>query len=64
MKQIIQFGPYKQPRFNKYVLQKVKGLSRQRYCLIFDLKESKFAEALILWGSKFHICLALCGIEF
>ena len=40
------------------VLQKVQGHSRQRHCLILNLKESKFAEFFISRG------IALYGIEF
>ena len=39
--------PYKYPRFGKYVLHKVQGCSRQRHCLIFNVKESKIAEFFI-----------------
>ena len=39
-------------------LQKVQGHSRQRHCLILNLKESKFAEFFISRG------IALYGIEF
>ena len=47
-----------------YPLHKVQGHSTQRHCLIFSLKESKFAEFFIWRGSKFHIWLALYAIEY
>ena len=56
--------PYKYPRFGKYVLHKAQRHSTQRHCLVFSLKESKFAEFFIWLGSKFHIWFALYGIEF
>ena len=49
---------YKYRRFCKYILQKVQGHSRQRHCLILNLKESKFAQFFISRG------IALYGIEF
>ena len=39
--------PYKYPRFGKYVLHNAQGHSRERHCMIFNLKKSKFAEFFI-----------------